>query len=174
MCNWKTRWRQISVLISSILVFFVKKMPLLHLLLHCLSSTATLCTCLPLVRFNMNRLTRTERSMKAADNCFSILLKALLPFRWVFSSYFLSALLVLTWRLSPQVHSHWPLGLRNLSYSVLYKCVHLRLTAYLAHDFVCPGAGASWRFCFLFPYSLVPASLKSPRPFAANDLSREF
>lgn len=119
-------------------------------------------------------LTRTERSMKAADNCFSILLKALLPFRWVFSSYFLSALLVLTWRLSPQVHSHWPLGLRNLSYSVLYKCVHLRLTAYLAHDFVCPGAGASWRFCFLFPYSLVPASLKSPRPFAANDLSREF
>lgn len=37
--------------------------------------------------------------------------------------------------LSPHVHSHWPSGLWNLSYSTLYKYVYLRLIAYLAYNF---------------------------------------
>lgn len=49
-----------------------------------------------------------------------------LPLGCVLCSYFLLAFQPPVCGLSLPVHSHWPFGLWNLSYSALCKCMHLR------------------------------------------------
>lgn len=140
-------------------------MPLFHLLLTSLSNMAAICKCLLLARFSTDWFKSSERNTMTADHLpqypnwalLSPLLCVLFLFLLCLPSFQLQ-----TRSPCAQPLAFWLLG--SLSYSAPCKYVHLRRIAYIWLMTLFAQVLMLAECLFSPPYSMVPASLRFPRP----------